>query len=97
MLGDFNRRFNQPGDEVCADPDDGDPANAVLTALTQDMPISSQTNEHPEFIGHVVANPQVLPWVDRTSFRYVTYCQADKADWGRISDHCPVQVELWMR
>jgi hypothetical protein len=45
VLGDFNRRLNQPGDRVWADLDDGDPANADLTALTQEMPVSCRDNE----------------------------------------------------
>jgi endonuclease/exonuclease/phosphatase family metal-dependent hydrolase len=38
----------------------------------------------------------VLPWVDRTSFRHVIYRQANKAAWDQLSDHCPVQAELWV-
>jgi hypothetical protein len=44
VLGDFNRRFNQPGDRVWADLDDGETATADLTALGQDMPVSCRDN-----------------------------------------------------
>jgi hypothetical protein len=54
-------------------------------------------NTFTEFIDHIVVDPRVLPWVDRTSFRHVTYRQADKPVWNQISDHCPVLVELWIR
>jgi endonuclease/exonuclease/phosphatase family metal-dependent hydrolase len=97
VLGDFNRRFNQPGDRVWADLDDGEPANADVTALTQEMPISCRDNTFTEFIDHIVVDPRALPWVDRTSFRHITYRQADKAVWNQISDHCPLLVELWIR
>jgi endonuclease/exonuclease/phosphatase family metal-dependent hydrolase len=97
VLGGFNRRVNQPGDRVWADLDDGNPASVDLTALTQDMPISCQDNEFTEFINHIVVDPRVLPWVDRSSFRQITYHQADKAVWSQLSDHCPVEVELWVR
>jgi endonuclease/exonuclease/phosphatase family metal-dependent hydrolase len=97
VLGDFNRRLNQPGDRVWADLDDGDPANADLTALTQEMPISCLDNTFTEFIDHVVVDPRGLTWVDRASFRQVTDRQADKAVWSKLSDHCPVAVELWVR
>jgi endonuclease/exonuclease/phosphatase family metal-dependent hydrolase len=97
VLGDFNRRLNQPGDRVWADLDDGDPANADLTALTQDMPVSCRDNAFTELIDHSVVDPRALPWVDRASFRQVTYRQADKAVWHKLSDHCPVAVELWVR
>jgi endonuclease/exonuclease/phosphatase family metal-dependent hydrolase len=97
VLGDFNRRFNQPGDRVWAELDDGEPANADLTALTQEMPVSCRDNTFTEFIDHIVVDPRALPWVDRSSSRQVTYRQADKAVWDQLSDHCPVLVELWMR
>jgi hypothetical protein len=35
--------------------------------------------------------------VDRSSFRQITYRQADTAVWAKLSDHCPVLVELWVR
>jgi endonuclease/exonuclease/phosphatase family metal-dependent hydrolase len=97
VLGDFNRRFNQPNDQVWADFDDGEPANADLTTLTQDMPVSCRDNSFTEFIDHLVVDRRVVPWVDRTSFRQVTYRQADRAVWDQLSDHCPVLVALWIR
>jgi endonuclease/exonuclease/phosphatase family metal-dependent hydrolase len=62
VLGDFNRRFTQPGARVWADLDDGEPANADLTALTQDMPVSCRDNTFTEFIDHLVVDRRVLPW-----------------------------------
>jgi endonuclease/exonuclease/phosphatase family metal-dependent hydrolase len=97
VQGDFNRRVTQPGDRVWADLDDGKPANADLTAVTQDMPISCRDNRYTEFIDHLVVDRRVLPWVNRSSFRHITYRQADKGVWGQLSDHCPVAVELWIR
>jgi endonuclease/exonuclease/phosphatase family metal-dependent hydrolase len=97
VLGDFNRRFNVPNDKVWADLDDGEPANADLTTLTQDMPVSCRDNTIPEFIDHIVVDRRVLPWVDRTSVHHISYRQADKAVWDQLSDHCPVAVELWIR
>jgi endonuclease/exonuclease/phosphatase family metal-dependent hydrolase len=97
VLGDFNRRLNQPGDQVWAELDDGDPANADLTSLSQEMPVSCRDNAFTEFIDHIVVDPRGLAWVDRASFRQVTDRQADKAVWSKLSDHCPVTVELWVR
>jgi endonuclease/exonuclease/phosphatase family metal-dependent hydrolase len=97
VLGDFNRRLTQVGDRVWAEIDDGEPANVDLTALGQDMPVSCRDNKFTEFIDQIVVDRRVLPWVDRSSFRHVTYRQADKAVWDQLSDHCPVLVELWMR
>ena len=86
VLGDFNRRFTQPNDRVWAELDDGQPAHADLTAVTQDMPISCRVNTFTEFINHLVVERRVVPWVDRTSFRHMTYRRADKAVWDQISD-----------
>jgi hypothetical protein len=46
------------------------------------MPISCRDNAFPECIDHIVVDRRVLPWVDRTSFRQVTYSQADTAVWA---------------
>jgi endonuclease/exonuclease/phosphatase family metal-dependent hydrolase len=96
VLGDFNRRFTQPGDRVWAELDDGEPANADLTVITQDMPVSCRDNTFTEFIDHIVFDRRAVAWVDRTSFRHLTYRQEDKAVWEKLSDHCPVLVELWI-
>ena len=97
VLGDFNRRFTVPGDRVWAELDDGEPANADLLTVTQEMPISCRENTFTEFIDHIVVDRRAAAWVDRTSFRHLTYRQADRAVWDKISDHCPVLVELWIR
>jgi endonuclease/exonuclease/phosphatase family metal-dependent hydrolase len=94
VLGDFNRRLNQPGDQVWTEIDDGEPANADLTALTQDMPVSCRDNTFTEFIDHIVVDRRVVPWVDRTSFHQITYRPADNAVWEKLPDHGPVLVEL---
>jgi hypothetical protein len=44
----------------------------------------------------MVFDKRAAPWADATSFRQVTYRQADKSVWGQISDHCPVVVDLWI-
>jgi endonuclease/exonuclease/phosphatase family metal-dependent hydrolase len=97
VLGDFNRRFNVSNDQVWAELDDGEPANADLTTITKDMPVSCRDNEFTEFIDHIVFDRRAAAWVDRTSFRHLTYRQADRAVWDKISDHCPVIVELWIQ
>ena len=61
------------------------------------MPISCRDNDYPECIDHIVVDPRVLPWVDRTSVQQITYRQADKAVWNQLSDHCPLAVELRVR
>jgi endonuclease/exonuclease/phosphatase family metal-dependent hydrolase len=97
VLGDFNRRLTHSNDWVWADLDDGEPANADLASLGQDMPVSCQGKTFTEFIDQVVVDRCALPCVDRSSFRQNTYRQRDKAVWDQISDHCPVLVELWIQ
>lgn len=94
VLGDFNRRLNQTGDLVWEELDDEDPENADLTAVTQDMPVSCRDNQFTEFIDHIVFDKRAIAFVDRSSFRHVTFRQADKPVWNQISDHCPVVVEM---
>jgi len=60
------------------------------------MPVSCRDNHFTEFIDHVLFDKRAIPFVDRSSFRQITYRQADKADWDKISDHCPIMVELWV-
>jgi endonuclease/exonuclease/phosphatase family metal-dependent hydrolase len=96
VLGDFNRRLTLTGDTFWTAIDDGQPANADLTAITQDMPISCRDNEFTEFIDHIVFDARSIAFVDRSTFRHVTYRQADKPVWDQLSDHCPVVVDLFV-
>ena len=97
VLGDFNRRFNLPGDIVWTNLDDAQPANADLTAITQDMPIGCRRDQRfTRFIDHIVFDKRAVEFVDRTSFRHLPYRHDDRDVWDRISDHCPVMVEMWI-
>jgi endonuclease/exonuclease/phosphatase family metal-dependent hydrolase len=96
VLGDFNRRLTVPGDSFWTAIDDSQPVNADLTAITQDMPISCRDNEFTEFIDHIVFDKRATAFVDRSTFRHVTFRQADKPVWGHLSDHCPVVVDLFV-
>ena len=96
VLGDFNRRVNISDDVVWTNLDDSQPANADLTTVTEDMPISCRDNTFTFFIDHIVFDKRGIELVDRSSFRHVTFRQADKPVWDKISDHCPVVVEMWV-
>lgn len=96
VLGDFNRRLNVPADVVWTNLDDGQPANADLFAATENMPVSCRDNEFAEFIDHIVFDKRATAFVDRSSFRQVTFRQADRPVWDKISDHCPVVIEIWV-
>jgi endonuclease/exonuclease/phosphatase family metal-dependent hydrolase len=96
VLGDFNRRFNEPGDLVWGELDDADPPNLELLAVTENMPISCRDNAFTSFIDHIVLDKRSTDWFEHSSFRQVTFRQADREEWDRISDHCPVVVDLWV-
>lgn len=94
VLGDFNRRLNIEGDDVWAEIDDGQPANADLTTITENKCISCRDNQFEHFIDHMVFDKRSWTWVEDSSFRQQTYRQADQTVWGQISDHCPVVVDF---
>ena len=60
------------------------------------MPISCRGNDFTRFIDHIVFDQRAVASVEFSSFRHVTFRQADKDAWDRISDHCPVVVDLWI-
>ena len=94
ILGDFNRRLNISGDVAWSNLDDAQPENADLTAVTENMPISCRDNEFIEFIDHIVFGKRAIEFADRSTFRHVTFRQADRKHWDKISDHCPVVIDL---
>ena len=97
VLGDFNRRLNMSNDSVWKELDDSDPPDADLNSVTKDMPISCRDNKYTTFIDHIVFGKRAWQWVDRSSFRHMTYRQDDKEKWDKVSDHCPVVVEMWVQ
>ncbi len=96
ILGDFNRIVNNPNDRFWIEIDDAEPANADLTSVTQNKSISCRDNKYKKFIDHIVFDKRSWNWVEESSFRHITYRQADKDVWDKISDHCPISVDLWV-
>ena len=50
------------------------------------MPISSRDNEFTTFIDQIVFGKRAWEWVDLSSFKHMTYREADKEQWDKISD-----------
>ncbi len=96
LLGDFNRRFNEALDVAWSELDDANPPNADLSSVTAEMPISCRGNEFTRFIDHIVLDKRAAAFVELSSFRHITFRQADKDRWDHISDHCPVVVDLFI-
>lgn len=97
LLGDFNRRFNEHGDLVWANLDDSQPPNSDLTTVTNEMPISCRDNDFVRFIDHLVLDKRAIQWFEHSSFRHLTFRQADREEWDRIPDHCAVVSDLWIQ
>ncbi len=94
VLGDFNRRLTEPGDTIWADLDDHQPVNADLTAATEGMSVDCRDNRFATFVDHIVFGARSIRFVDRSTFRQVNFRPADRPFWDRLSDHCPLVIEL---
>lgn len=94
VLGDFNRRLTERSDPVWAELDDGQPANADLTAITEGQSVACRDNRFPGFVDHIVFDLRSVAFVDQSSFRQVNLRPEDRSHWDAISDHCPLIVDL---
>ncbi len=87
VLGDFNRRFDVPGDDFWPEIDDGEPAQLKLTRANAGM--NAQCNpKYQWFIDHMVYDRLVSPWVVPDSFEEHLYTG------DLLSDHCPISMKL---
>lgn len=109
LLGDFNRRISleQGG---ARDPDgrplnmwaeinDGEPPDAALTAVTLNAPFIKciATDEFDSYIDLIMLGRKLAADVVPESFVRVSYSPEDSARYDRLSDHCPVGIELRLR
>jgi endonuclease/exonuclease/phosphatase family metal-dependent hydrolase len=90
VAGDFNRRFNKE-DPLWKVLDNG-PAPLVLA--TEGKANVCWAGEYPDFIDQLVLGGPAASRIKPESFRVLTYTETEKADKKRISDHCPVSVEV---
>lgn len=90
VAGDFNRRLNRE-DPLWQVLDNGP---APLALLTEGRGNPCWAGEYPEFIDQLVLGGQVAAHVKPDSFGVLTYAETEKADKKRISDHCPVSIEV---
>ncbi len=93
MMGDFNRRFSA-ADSIFQDLDDAEPPSSDLMRSIPDGETAPCYDEkYPEYIDHVLLSPALHGRVKASA--QLVY---DEKDFGtfrkKISDHCPVYVDL---
>jgi endonuclease/exonuclease/phosphatase family metal-dependent hydrolase len=87
VLGDWNRRLAQPGDQVWAEIDDKDPENADLR-LADEGATPRCDSRYDSFIDHIVLDKRSGDAL--AAFAETQYAPGEK----HYSDHCPVMVTL---
>lgn len=91
VLGDFNRRFNEPDDTFFPQIDDAEPANADLVLVTEGKLSACLNGRYPEYIDHIVLDRLSAQWRVADSFTQLLF-DAELED--VVSDHCPLSVAL---
>lgn len=109
LLGDFNRRISleQGGaSDAAGRPlnlwstiNDGRPPDAALTAVTLGAPFRKciPTDEYDSYIDLIVLGRKLAADIVPDSFQRVVYSPDDAGRYDRLSDHCPVGIELRLR
>lgn len=95
VMGDFNRRLNISGDDLWEEIDDGIPANADLTKVTEGKTSECFNGKFPQYIDHIVLDKQSTEWLDPSSFEQELYDQPLSRE-DLLSDHCAIAVTLDM-
>ncbi len=93
ILGDFNRVYEA-----------GSAFWRIIQRADRGMMVTSKganpechrDETYDQFIDHIVFDDDVQQWLDLSSFRELTYDRALSTDVSRrkVSDHCPVHVEV---
>lgn len=94
VLGDFNR-FLDDDDAMWRDLNDGEPQGLTLKRTAPPLGSLCKSQRSPRrFIDHIVLGGDAASWLVRDSFRELRYDPADKQARMRLSDHCPILIEL---
>jgi len=92
VLGDFNRRFDAPGDKFWPEIDDGDPNGLKLHRLTAGLKAECWNSHYPRFIDHIIADAKAFTYLVPKSFQQLVY--GEKTEDKRLSDHCPISARF---
>jgi endonuclease/exonuclease/phosphatase family metal-dependent hydrolase len=91
ILGDFNRRLG-PDDEMLRRLEEAAPLAAP--AAGRASPCWADARGGRPFIDHILLGGPAREWMVQGSLRVMVYAERDRAYRHRISDHCPVLVQL---
>ncbi len=94
VLGDFNRRFDTPGDTFWPEIDDAEPANADLSRVTEGQTSECWNGRFPKYIDHIALDSLTTGWQVPDSFDQLLFSADDARFEDVLSDHCPISVEL---
>lgn len=93
LLGDFNRRMDQRGDDLWRFIADGNPK--PIFRVNAGKRQKCWGGRFPEFIDHIVVGPISGKAVKPHSFEELTYRETNFFRWRkRLSDHCPISIRL---
>jgi endonuclease/exonuclease/phosphatase family metal-dependent hydrolase len=93
VVGDFNRRL-QAADPFWLELDDQQPAGADLEMTYGAARPLCWNSRYDQFVDHLVLGGPAIPLFVADSFREFVYPAADDAFRERLSDHCPLLIDL---
>lgn len=91
VLGDFNRRFDAPGEDFWQEIDDGLPMGLELYRATAGRKAACNGGRYPLFIDHIIYDRLASRLIVPGSFEELVYSGS------QLSDHCPIAVTLDVR
>jgi len=100
VLGDFNRKFDvhMQNDHLWGEIDDAEPASLNLWRLpfrTASNCPTTRPRDREVPVDYIVMNQPAWDMADAQSFTEHPYDEQDAEDFGnRLSDHCPISVDL---
>ncbi len=90
VLGTFNR-FDTPGDEFWRVIDS---ASGVLTRVNKGQRPACRSTRTSEFLDHIGLDENMSEWMVSDSFREQDFDLEDEPDLEKLSDHCPLFVDI---
>lgn len=93
VLGDFNRRFDAPGDDFFPEIDDGDPRPLDLVRVNEGLTSECGGGRFPVFIDHLILDEQAAQFFEQDSFEQLVFTEEDEDEF-RLSDHCPISASM---